>query len=253
MATVPIWKRGHLNVNDPTAFPIEYLKPSAEAGYAVVQVHINPKHPSTTLDQVPLDYIRLIKSCGMQAWGFVWADAFASPDECFNFVRGWRQQSLENGCALTGFVINCEDAVEARDQAGESWSWKFTTAFRNHALTRKLSLALNTYNGCGGISLPAWMNKGARLYCQTFHEGNTHEWPMDSYIQWAKYYGYTKVAMMKPHFGTYKPFPNQAEQIEHAKWAGTVGMACWYAEGGGEPKNVVIPLIQKAREAGVCY
>ena len=247
-----IWKYGHLNVNDPTAFPIEYLAPSAEAGYAVVQIHINPRHPSTALDQVPLDYLKLIRSTGMKAWGFVWADAFLSPEALFDFCLGWRKQSLENGCALTGFVINCEDGWEAQDQAGKRWSEKFLALFRGHPLTRKLSLGLNTYNGCGGIALPLWQKAGARLICQTFHEGVTHEWPMDGYVSWARFYGYTAKAMMKPHFGTYNPFPNRAEQIEHARWAGTVGMACWYAEGGGEPKNVIIPLLLEARVKGIC-
>jgi hypothetical protein len=255
-AEMNIWKRGHLNVNDPKSFPKEFLAPCIEEGYAVVQTMLNPKHPKTTLDQVPLEYLVDIRELGAKAWGFVWADDFESPDECFNFVRGWRERSMYENCALTGFVINAEDKTEERDQAGESWSWKFLTRFRNHPATQKVSLALNTYNGCGGLSLPTWQNKGARLYCQTFHEENTHEWPIDGYVSWAKYYGYTKKSMIRPNWSTYKaPDGSRAsrdEQIKTAQWAGTMGFSAWYAEGAGDPAEVLIPLLREARLAGVC-
>ena len=252
-----IWRKGHLNVNDRTAYPIEFLRPCAEAGYACVQVMLNPNHPSTSLEQVPLSYVRDIKSTGMRAWGFVWADDFQGPDALYDFVLGWRRQSLDNGCALTGFVINGEDGWEAKDQAGDAWSLKFLMRFRGNPQTAKLSLALNTYNGCGGISLPQWQARGARLYYQTFHEAQTHEWPITGGIAWAAYYGYTKKAQIKPNWGTYKnpqgQLPNRGEQIRSALEAGTKGFCAWYAEGAGDPGEHLIPLLREARAAGVCY
>jgi hypothetical protein len=255
---VNIWKRGHLNVIDPGSFPLEFVKECIDAGYACVQVMLNPKHPDTSLDQVEISYIKGIRSRGAKAWGFVWADDFSSPAMCFNFVKAWREKSLKASetegtpCALTGFVINAEDGVEAKDSGG-AWSKSFLTLFRTTPVTAKLSLALNTYNGCGGIDLAAWQKANARLYCQTFHEGNTHEWPIDSYITWARYYGYTSAAMIKPNWGTYNPFPNRADQIRTAKIAQTVGFSAWYAEGAGEPKQLLIPLLNEAKAAGVCY
>jgi hypothetical protein len=249
---VTIWQRGHLNVIDHTAFPVEFLKPCADAGYAVTQKMLNPQHPSTSLDQVPLSYLHQIRSTPMKAFGFVWADDFQSPEAMFNFVRGWRQKSLDAGCALTGFVINAEDGWEAHDLAGEQWSKRFLDLFRSHPLTMKLSLALNTYNGGGGIALYQWMRRGARLYYQTFHEAVTHEWPIDGGVTWAAQYGYTKRAMVKPNWGTYNPYPNRAEQIASAVRAGTDGFSAWYAEGAGDPQDVLIPLLREARAAGVC-
>lgn len=253
MTVATIWQRGHLIVIDETAFPIEYLLPSAEAGYACVQVMLNPRHPDTSLKQVSLDYLRKIRSTGMKAFGFVWADSFADPMSCFSFCRDWRALSLEQGCALTGFVINAEDGIEQRDMAGEGWSRKFLARFRSDPLTAKLSLALNTYNGCGGLDLPAWQARGARLYCQTFHEGQTHEWPITGYIPWAKFYGYTAAVSIKPNWAVHTPRPSKAEQIQSAKWAGTVGFSVWRAESGGEPKEHVIPLLKEAIAAGVAY
>lgn len=250
MAT--IWRRAHLNVLDHTAFPKELLAPCAADGYAVVQVMLNPKHPDTSLEQVPLWYLREIRALGMKAWGFVWADDFTSPAELFSFCLGWRRKSLEAGCALTGFVINAEDGWEARDMAGERWSERFLTLYRSEQLTKKLSLGLNTYLGCGGINLPAWQ-RSARLYVQTFHEGNTHEWPVDSYIGWAKFYGWTKAQTIKPNWGTYKPYPSRADQVASAKRAGTIGYCAWYAEGAGDPQDVLIPLLREAWSAGVCF
>ena len=143
--SIPIWQRGHLNVNDETAFPIEFLRPCADAGYACVQVLLNPDHPSASLDQVSLDYLRKIRSTGMRARGFVWADDFASPEALFEFVLVWRLRSLVNNCALTGFVINAEDGWEAKDQETDgAWSKSFLGAFRSHPLTQKFSLAPNT-------------------------------------------------------------------------------------------------------------
>ncbi len=255
--TPTIWQKAWLNVNDVTAFPREFLAPCADAGYAGVQVLLNPHHPDTSLDQVPLSYIRAIRDLGMKAWGFVWADDFASPLDCAEFCIAWRKKSLDNGCALTGFVINAEDGVEARDQAGDGWSKNFLAVFRAHPLTAKVSLALNTYNGAGGIALPEWQARSARLYCQTFHEGNTHEWPISSYKPWSAMYGYTKWSQVKPNWATYKgvdgKLPNRAAQIADAKAAGTVGFAAWYAEAAGEPRDVLIPLLNEARAAGVCY
>jgi hypothetical protein len=251
---VPIWQRAHLNVNDVTAFPVEFLKPCIEAGYACVQVHINPQHPDTSLDQVPLGYIRDIRLLGAKAFGFVWADDFASPDALFNFCLGWRRKSLDAACAITGFVINCEDVWEAKDQASAGgWSKKFLQLFRSDPLTAKLSLALNTYIGGGGIALDVWQTRGARLYLQTFHEGNTHEWPISGYISWASFYGFTQKSKIKPNWGTYSPYPNRAEQIQSAKWAGTIGFSTWYAEGAGDPQELLIPLLREARAASVAY
>jgi hypothetical protein len=251
--TPTIWQRGHLNVNDPTSFSDAFLRRCVDEGYPVVQVLINPEHStSESLDQVPLGYLRKVRATGAKAWGFTWADDFDSPEALFGFVLGARQLSLAQGCALTGFVINAEDGWEQHDMGGERWSQRFLTQFRSHPLTAKLSLALNTYIGCGGINLGAWMNRGARLYCQTFHEANTHEWPIDGYIGWARFYGYTKPSMIKPNWGTYRPYPSRAEQIEHARWAKTVGFSCWYAEGAGDAGDILIPLLREARAAGVC-
>lgn len=255
MATT-IWQRGHLNVNDVTAFPKEFLKPCIDAGYQVVQVMLNPQHPSTSLDQVPVSYLQDIGNLGAKRWGFVWADDFASPEDMFAFVLEWRQKSIANGCALTGFVINCEDAWEDHDQAsGGAWSKKFTNLFRSIPLTAKLSLALNTYIGGGGVALDVWQSRGARLYLQTFHEAVLHEWPIDNYIPWAAKYGYTRKAQIKPHWSTYKApdgsRANRAEQIASAQRAGTIGFACWYAEGAGDPNDVLIPLLKEAKQAGV--
>jgi hypothetical protein len=260
VSPIPIWKRGHLNVNDETAFPIEFVRSCIAEGYACVQVMLNPKHPDTSLDQVKVSYIRDIRATGAKVFGFVWADDFRSPEALFDFVLAWRQKSIDEKCAITGFVINCEDVWEAKDQAGFAgvgWSKVFLTLFRNHDLTKKLSLAINTYIGGGGIDLPAWMNRGARLYCQTFKEALTHEWPIDGYIPWAKLHGYTKPAMIKPNWSTYKApdgsRASRAEQIASAKRAGTVGFCAWYAEGAGDPADVLIPLLREAKAAGVAY
>jgi hypothetical protein len=213
---------------------------------------LNPRHPDTSLDQVSYSYLTGVRAVGGKVWGFVWADDFQSPEAMFAFVLAWRKQSLENNCALTGFIINCEDGWEAHDKAGEQWSKRFLDLFRSHPLTMKLSLGLNTYNGGGGIALYQWMRRGARLYYQTFHEGNTHEWPIDGGVDWAAQYGYTKRAQVKPHWGTYTPYPNRSEQIAAAVRAGTDGFAAWYAEGAGDPNDVLIPLLREARLAGVC-
>jgi hypothetical protein len=247
-----IWQRGMLNINDVTAFPIEFVRPCVEEGYAVVQVMLNPGHPDTSLDQVPVSYLKACRAVGAKVWGFVWADDFQSPESLYAFCQMWRLKSLQESCALTGFVINAEDGWEAHDMAGEKWSDRFCFHYRGQALTSKLSLALNTYNGCGGIDLARWQRAGARLYCQTFHEGNTHEWPIDGYIGWAAAHGYTKKAQIKPNWSTYKPYPSRAAQIASAKAAGTVGFSAWYAEAGGEPQDVLIPLLNEAKAAGVC-
>ena len=248
-----IWQKGHLNVNDHTAFPVEFLQPCANAEYACTQVMLNPHHPDTSLSQVPIDYIRKIRGAGMKAFGFVWADSFSSPEDLYRFVIGWRRQSLDNGCAITGFVINAEDGWEYKDQTtGGDWSRRFLNYFRSDPATAKLSLAINTYNGCGGIALAKWQAAGARLYYQTFHEGVTHEWPIDGGVTWAKYYGFTKKALVKPNWGTYQPYPNRTEQIRAAQWARTLGFSAWYAEGAGDPASLLLPLLREARAAGVC-
>jgi hypothetical protein len=66
--TPTIHQRGHLNVIDHTAFPREFLEPSIKAGYACVQVHLNPAHPDTSLDQVPLWYIQTIRELASAVW-----------------------------------------------------------------------------------------------------------------------------------------------------------------------------------------
>lgn len=256
---ITIWRRGHLNVNDPTAIPREFVPVYAQAGYACVQTMLNPHHPDASLDQVPAYWLPLVKGSGMKNFGFVWADDFYTPGDLYQFVKDWRAKSLAEGCALTGFVINCEDRWEMHDQETQGdWSRRFLNAFRAFgAPTQKLSLALNTYNGCGGINLPAWQSKGARLYCQTFKEQEDgHAWPMDGYVSWAKYYGYTAKAMMKANLGTYKvkgEYPSREDQIKHMVWSETVGFSAWYAEGAGDPGEVLIPLLNEAKAKGVCY
>jgi len=249
---VTIWQTGHLNVNDTGSYTKEWVKECVDAGYTTVQTMLNPKHPDTSLDQISIQWLQGVKSVGAKNFAFVWADDFETPATLFEFCKDWREKSLANNCAITGFVINAEDEWEKQDQAGQMWSQRFLSIFRQHTSTRKLSLALNTYNGCGGIDLVAWMNKGARLYCQTFAEGKTHEWPIDGYITWAKFYGYTRSAMIKPNWGTYLPYPDRAEQIRTARVAKTVGFSAWYAEGSGEPKQLLIPLLKEAKAAGVC-
>lgn len=242
-----IHQRAALCVNDHTAFPLEFVAKCANAGYARVDVLLNPNHPNTD-PVVPRFYVDGVKALGMKAWGRVWADDFSSPESMMQFILSERQR-----LQVTGFGINAEDGWEARDMEGATWSKRFLSVFRTIPTTAKLSLYLDTYNGCGGIDLRAWQNMGARLVCQTHHEGQTHEWPIDGYMSWAKQYGWTKPAMIKPEWGTYNPLPNRADQIASAQRADTKGFLAYYAEGGGDPANHLIPLLNEARAAGVTY
>ena len=239
---------GALCVNDVTAFPLEYVEKCARAGYGRVDVLLNPNHPSTE-PAVPRTYVDGVKKLGMKCWGRVWADDFAGPIELYAFVRSERERLM-----VTGFGINAEDGWEWKDQrwAGEP-SRLFCEYYRTTGNpTQKTPLYLDLYNGCGGIALPHWQKAGARLVCQTHHEGQTHEWPIDGYMDWAKAYGWTKPALIKPEWGTYNPLPDRAAQIASAKRAGTVGFLAYYAEGAGDPAEHLIPLLREARAAGVC-
>ena len=243
-----IHQRAALLVNDHTAFPLEYVEKCAKAGYGRVDVLLNPNHPNTA-PVVPRSYVDGVKALGMKCWGRVWADDFATPTALTEFVLLERRRLL-----VTGFGINAEDGWEAFDQeTSGQWSRAFLASYRfATSPTAKLALYLDTYNGCGGINLRAWQDKGARLVCQTHHEGATHEWPIDGYMTWAKQYGWTKPAMIKPELGTYRPLPNINEQVDSCKRAGTTGFLAYYAEGAGDPAEHLIPLLREAKAAGVC-
>jgi len=247
---ITIHQRGGLQVNDDTAAPIELMAPLAAAGYARVELLLNSRAAHLS-DYAPRSYVDKMKSLGLKVWGVVWADSFAEPEACYDYVLAERDR-----LQVSGFVINAEDGTEARDLAGEKWSRRFVSAYRTYAQTSKLALCLNTYIGCGGIDLRAWQDRGARLIVQTHHEGSTFEWSVEAYRSWAKQYGWTKPSMMKPQFGVYKgadgQFPDRSAQIASAKAAGTVGFSAYYAEGAFS-ENVLVPLLRAAQDAGVAF
>jgi len=246
-----IHQRAGLQVNDETAAPVELMRPLWQAGYARVELLQNAR-PAHLPPTPPRSYVDAMKQLGFRVWGVVWADSFAGPLDCLGFCQQQRDALM-----VSGFVINAEDGIEARDQAGEKWSRTFLAGFRNAPSLRKLALSINTYIGCGGIDLRAWQDKGARLLVQTHHEGATFEWSVEGYRDWAKQYGWTKPAMMKPQFGCYKGsdgrLPDIAQQVASAKSAGTVGFSAYYAEGSFSEEGHLPRLLREARVAGVTF
>jgi hypothetical protein len=248
-----IHQRAGLRINDDTAIgfmPGEYIETLIRAGYGRVEFLLNTP---TVIKDVPAWKVRKAREYGAVSWGVGWADSFSDPFEFHAFLLSERRRIFaDTGLTFSGFVVNAEDGTEARDQGGEKWSRHFLDCFRTHPETKKLALHLDTYIGCGGLELPYWQKRGARLTCQTHHESQTHEWPIDGYVTWANAHGWKGVATIKPEFGVYNPKPNRADQIAAAKRAGTIGFTAYYAEAAGDPKEHLIPLLNEARAAGVC-
>src|SRR5688572_5969328 len=140
---VTIHQRAALCVNDHTAFPLEYVEKVAAAGYARIDILLNPNHPDLT-PVVPPRYVAGVQGLGMKCWGRVWADDFKSPEAMHAFLVSERlrlRQQDEQGIAWTmgGFGVNAEDGWEAKDQeTGGNYSVRFLNLFRSDPVTAKL-------------------------------------------------------------------------------------------------------------------
>jgi hypothetical protein len=244
-----VWQRAALQVNDYQSAPSEWFDKLFLTGYT--SIHINLRQEN----ELPSYYVERLRGKGFKMLGFFMPQDYRtgiawSPTETMEFCLS----SKARYPGLSGFILNCEDSWEREDQVGNGYpSRDFLYQFRKR--WPKLSLALDTYSGCGGIALESWEAAAARLYVQSYREGLPYaERAMDGQ-DWAVRYGWKNRAKVKPGLGIFKGMsgerPTAELLISTCLRAKSYGLKLWYTEGCWDDPDLMMKISNAFGTGGI--